>query len=457
LKNLIVYYELKFQQFQNEHDSLLLNTTITSSTKTTSYDESKKLSKMSTLTNEDYVLEDTSSTSTTSSSSNESLEFENEYTFKSNDSNHLTQLNKSYNNIYELKMQDSLSKEIQSPSILKSNKDNNTSKNKNKKNKKRVKLDIIAQKKETCDKSTATIHEVATQTEKERSNMGTNTDDNQHHSNHNLLLQLNQQNKSLPKQSAAKSNTDQSNLNNNNLSPNNSKSKGSNKSSSPNLEYLDRAQIDGKQYLLETYLRNNEVTSASTSSSGPLLSKKSSNIMQISNTRESGIGTMNDDECEMESLHSFDENLTDLTDNNNKNTKNELDDEHENSSINVRTCHSNVKLRRKPKLIKSKHQKIKDGLKLNIINDDNYDLIEDIKSKESFDEIENAMRDNDAVKLTKQKSTASNLSDFFKKLCTFILLIFPFLFLFFVYYVYNYYLNPSCCDFKRNYLLINIT
>lgn len=471
-------FELKFQKFQNENDSLLLNTNLTTTTtkKSTIYDKTKKSTKMSTLKNEEYVLDENSSTATSTSnssssssstsssstSSNESLEFENQYSFnKINESNHLSKSSKIFNKTYELKLQDSLAKESrESESILKPNKENEyvNNKYKNKKNKKRVKLNILEQKKETCDKSTATIHEVATQTDKEKSNMGTNTDDNHH--NHNLLLHLNpQQSKSLPKQSVAKSNTDHSNINNNNLSPNNSKSKGSNKSSSPNLEYLDRAQIDGKQYLLETYLRNNnEVTSASTSSSGPLLLKKSTNIMQMSNTRESGIGTVNDDECEMESLHSFDENLTDLTDHKNT-TKNELDDEHENSSINVRTSHSmnNVKLRRKPKSIKSKHQKLKDEQKLNnIINNDKYDLIEDLKSKEPFDEIENAMSIDDDIKV-KSSDQKSYWSDFLKKLCTFFLLIFPFIFLFFVYYVYNYYLNPSCCDFKRNYLLINIT
>jgi hypothetical protein len=51
----------------------------------------------------------------------------------------------------------------------------------------------------------------------------------------------------------------------------------------------------------------------------------------------------------------------------------------------------------------------------------------------------------------------SSWSSFIRKFLTFLLFLFPLLFFLFVYLFYLYFLNPSCCDFKRDYLFINIS
>lgn len=56
-----------------------------------------------------------------------------------------------------------------------------------------------------------------------------------------------------------------------------------------------------------------------------------------------------------------------------------------------------------------------------------------------------------------ESKTIGWFSWFFKTFVTFLLFFLTILFVIFVYFFYSLVLNPSCCDFKRQYLMFNVS
>ena len=282
---------------------------------------------------------------------------------------------------------------------------------------------FVKPKPETNDKSTFTIHDISTQTELVDSN-----NNNNQTPKHNIYLDPNDHvyiTKSL-------------------------------KTPTP--------ESDGKKYLLEAYLRNNTepiLTGSSTSSSGPLVKNKKKVKCETTTTTttrgESGIGTYNDDENE--SLHrNHDDSFTDYP-------ENIKDASSENES-----CPN--KFKKKERIFKKTKRSLSHREKTNEVN-----LISPVKIiikpesdltlKKSPKLVENKNITNNNIKpvLMKNKPNSSTSSSpntatstsVMRKICTFLCFVFSLLFLFFVYFFYVNFLNPSCCDYRRNYLFLNIS
>ena len=78
------------------------------------------------------------------------------------------------------------------------------------------------------------------------------------------------------------------------------------------------------------------------------------------------------------------------------------------------------------------------------------------ESKNSFDKIKRDNCFSPAVQNKIKKDGLMNKKPYFN--CKFyFLILFPLLFLFFLSYIYFFILSPSCCDFKRNYLFLNVS
>lgn len=267
-------------------------------------------------------------------------------------------------------------------------------------------------------------------------------------------------------------------------------------------ESTNHRETEGKKLLLEAYLRNNDnlaslnaqSTSSSSASSAAVSNKKSSNAtngkMETATiaTRESGIGTANDDE--VDSSHSA--VIYDSYSGQNSEQK---------SSPNViltKPSDENNNTSKQKKKIKQKQaNKSKNLLDESTPNDNHHKLNAKLPSSKlsttsscSTSIMDSAANNNANSKLTysKQRSLSIRHSDrrvapsplppptptlpppnryqassqqtksFIKRLLNFLILfLIPLLFLLFVYFVYIYFLNPSCCDFKRNYLFINVS
>ena len=225
------------------------------------------------------------------------------------------------------------------------------------------------------------------------------------------------------------------------------------------LSLTETAESDGKQLLLEAYLMNNKnLTNAGSSSSSCLLAdlnnskskKKQRNSQTTSGTRESGLGTFNDDEvasssCEFEfktsdscKLQSDEVNLSD------ESLDSKLND---NSSVNEADLEGAYHNRTSPKqFLKVKklqrpHKSMNEKAKRGGLSSD--------KSAANF------------VHRSSDKSAAeSGLSwilYFLRKFFSFLLILLPVCFLLFVYFFYILFLNQNCCDLNRNYLFLNIS
>jgi hypothetical protein len=372
---------------------------------------------------------------------------------------------------------------------------------------------------ETSDKSTATINDMATQTDEVSSRNAADS---------SALPVINE--KTIKTQST-------SNYFNNQINEHRY-------NSVVDRTYLKKSKFskhnresDGKKLLLEAYLRNNEnlTNGGSTTSSGKAASstlsvlhanKKVSSLIKngAKNTHESGIGTTNDDEVdslqsiqneydyiselkhaeENEQTNSEKENEsyydTDLFANfkpseinNNNNIINKInnsDVENENSDTNlIRRNDFNAK---KEKILKKKvKQKLQN--KQQTANDETFSRANSsnfIKQtthfpssyeKESSTKLRDAIIPNESdvrgqltrncFKSSKPKSQEEvieedeeaatsyyTLSWFLKRIFAIIFYVFPLgiVFLLVIYYFFVYYLNPSCCDYQRNYLVWNI-
>jgi hypothetical protein len=372
---------------------------------------------------------------------------------------------------------------------------------------------------ETSDKSTATINDMATQTDEVSSRNAADS---------SALPVINE--KTIKTQST-------NNYFNNQINEHRY-------NSVVDRTYLKKSKFskhnresDGKKLLLEAYLRNNEnlTNGGSTTSSGKAASstlsvlhanKKVSSLIKngAKNTHESGIGTTNDDEVdslqsiqneydyiselkhaeENEQTNSEKENEsyydTDLFANfkpseinNNNNIINKInnsDVENENSDTNlIRRNDFNAK---KEKILKKKvKQKLQN--KQQTANDETFSRANSsnfIKQtthfpssyeKESSTKLRDAIIPNESdvrgqltrncFKSSKPKSQEEvkeedeeaatsyyTLSWFLKRIFAIIFYVFPLgiVFLLVIYYFFVYYLNPSCCDYQRNYLVWNI-
>ena len=383
---------------------------------------------------------------------------------------------------------------------------------------------------QTSDKSTATINEMSTQTE----NISITLNDNE-------VLVSNYQSPLL----TINSNCDDITPNCRQI-PNAYYDSVEFRNRDQDLRYMDRIypkpgyknkfskhpiasnrESDGKQFLLEAYLRNDNLVNGSTSSSGKgfstLSSKKKTfgqRKIDVATTRESGIGTTNDDEIDsLPSVHNdddclseYDENMLDLNNNKNENNNHdELDASKSNnedaesfsdnpnsfeklnasnkpsdlkddsskrndisnlfsSPLQNNSKKEKLKKKCKPKMNNSKSVNNKANVNISTSkpNINELDIVkpgEDIQIKKPVNKLTASPKFNMGSPST-TASAASSLfeannndssSSLFKKICTFLLFIFPLLFLLIVYYIYVYVLNPSCCDFKRNYLFLNVS
>ena len=287
-------------------------------------------------------------------------------------------------------------------------------------------------------------------------------------------------------------------------------------------------ESDGKKLLLEAYLRNNEniTNGGSTTSSGKAASstlsmlhanKKGSLIkIGVKNTLESGIGTTNDDEVDsLQSIHNEYDYICELkhhetNEQSNSEKENESyydtdlfatfkpsetnnnnsDLENENSETNL--IKRNDLYAKKEKLLKKKaKQKLQNKQSS---NDENFTRsnssnlfkqtshLSSSYEKESSTKLREVIIPNDqdikgnfmpnGVKSAKSKNQEEDhlvkdedteasyytFSWFLKRILAIIFYLFPLglLFLLVIYYFFVYYLNPSCCDYQRNYLMWNI-
>lgn len=195
--------------------------------------------------------------------------------------------------------------------------------------------------------------------------------------------------------------------------------------------YESVMQSDGKKFLLEAYLRNNDNLASCSTSSKKNKSESGTGLM-----RESGIGTANDDD----SLP-----LTDAE-------KNCADDE-DKMNISIET----YPIENKKKFSRKKANKLKSISSLST-----WSTSSSSKTETNLYQRKNKKQLAKQVShsINQQTSNQSVLKFLLQKLIKFfIIFLIPILFilLFLAYVLYRNYLNPYCCDMKRNYLLINVT
>ena len=253
-------------------------------------------------------------------------------------------------------------------------------------------------------------------------------------------------------------------------------------------------ESDGKKLLLEAYLRNNDniTNGGSTTSSGNVVSilnnGKKNGLLGVkthgpTNTRESGIGTTNDDE--VDSLHSaqheydpenhhlhhnhhgeknIDESLsfydTDLGPMNEQQYNNS-DVEEENYAFNRKE--KQLKKKSKPKQLLNKPNLAGKQQQLQPGDDSNFPgecvIKSNVYKRNSKQALGAEKIDKIEMEEDHEDDTSSvSLSSFLSRLFAVLLYIFPLglLFCLVVYYFFVYYFNPKCCDQQRNYLVWNI-
>lgn len=300
-----------------------------------------------------------------------------------------------------------------------------------------------------CDKSTFTINEISTQTEEPF----------EYHMNQVLTrehLRTIGQNRHYTKRFTNKD------------------------SSSSENQKPDLTESDGKQLLLEAYLRNNESLvqenqqdssqTASSQSSSSLLpnalkgkSGKKRKSLTTTGTRESGIGTYIDDEigtssCDLDmELSKTSSSEKQKVNNSYQNTDNEsLDKLNSKSVANTNEAYysktTNKVNKAKGKLInKTRHLSKSNTVKNSFESQNIYNRKQSVDHKQQPFFIE----DTD-VNFFESKTTGW-FSWFFKTFFTFLLFFLTILFVIFVYFFYSLVLNPSCCDYKRQYLMFNVS
>lgn len=236
---------------------------------------------------------------------------------------------------------------------------------------------------------------------------------------------------------------------------------------------LTGTESDGKQLLLEAYLRNNEslaheqqessqTTSSQSSSSllpNGMKSKpgKKRKSLITTGTRESGIGTYIDDElgtssCDLD--FSKTSNSAKKVTNSYQNTDNESFDKlNDNSAASTKDAYYS-KTASKTNKAKSKHaSKTRHLSKSNTVKNS---FESNAFRKPSVEHNKQPFFIEEDVNIFESK-TAGWFSWFFKTFITFLLFFLTILFVIFVYFFYSQVLNPSCCDYKRQYLMFNVS
>lgn len=232
-----------------------------------------------------------------------------------------------------------------------------------------------------------------------------------------------------------------------------------------------RHHTSGKKLLLEAYLRNNNDNLESNGSCSS--SSKTDKNKKCLTTRESGIGTTNDDEGDsIQNDHYF--------------------KEIENEKLSV--CDEEDKLVGADGFVLSNQKRVRKRLKSNKNKEDfkksNLNKLKSIASvstsstssaslnkeftpqrlntekftrskpmnKKSMEEISNSFLAQSQSSSSTTVPDSASSSTLNKILRFFLIFLIPLLciLLVLVYFIYRTYLNPSCCDFKRNYLFINV-
>jgi hypothetical protein len=327
---------------------------------------------------------------------------------------------------------------------------------------------------EMCDKMTNTINDMATQTEKQFQDLEDMYE--LHSSSHNFNESRSQEDmkyelsriKEMQKRLKYKSEIESNNR-----------------------------ESDGKQLLLEAYLTDNhKITNSSLCSSRKASKNKMKNRLleeqdpksDLINTRESGIGTMFEDEPDStQSIHVDEEILQYQNQNESAELNiNKLPSDTSNNSDDLDTNKRLNKDKRNRNFFKRKLNKVKQ-LKTASSSMKTYDEIESEENENSieikFKAIQksasklvlNESEETDSQLETSAKRNMQNAQNsmnngrealnentfsffsVFKKIFTFLLILLPLLILLSVYFFYVYFLNPSCCDFQRNYLFINVS
>lgn len=200
--------------------------------------------------------------------------------------------------------------------------------------------------------------------------------------------------------------------------------------------YESEMQSDGKKMLLEAYLRNNDNLASCSTSSKKNKSESGTGLM-----RESGIGTANDDD----SLP-----LTDV--------EKISYEEEDKLNISVET----YPIDNHKRYMRKKANKLKSLSTLSSSSTSSTKTEPNVlyQRKQTNNKKQN-VKQIPADYLNQSNSNQCSILRFvIEKIIKFIFIfLLPILFilLFVAYVLYRNYLNPNCCDMKRNYLLINIT
>lgn len=382
------------------------------------------------------------------------------------------------------------------------------------------KLLVQEQKKklETSDKSTFTVNEISTQTDNSnyvKKQIYSNNDSNNITNNINSAHLRNDKNKQFSTYSGSANGVGTESIEFNFSADIKNQKYNSSK------EIL-QPESDGKKLLLEAYLRNNNnnnsnnndqnhnrCSSSSSCSRPAILSDVLNNQKTISNkndhksetittltatTRESGIGTYNEDE--IESLQSANQNVDDyfLSDFNEFNHKNKQITKSNKENINklnskedfltdnsdedkMSKKYYNKKYRKKSnrKLVSStsssvlssslansniqllNNESLNNTKKRYLIKSESNPSRSEFKKKHENNNKISTFKTNDIKQKSKIALATETIFNFLRKIFTLIVFLFPLFFLLAVYFFYIFFLNPSCCDLKRNYLFINIS
>ena len=326
---------------------------------------------------------------------------------------------------------------------------------------------------ETSDKSTATINDVATQTEETTANSGVDATD--------------------AATAAVKAQTN---------SYFNQAGGGSGGGGLVEHRYLKKSKLikhsresDGKKYLLETYLRNHEniANGGSSTSSGKAVSsslstpnnvKKNSinnnNNMISKLVLESGIGTTNDDEADslQSAQNEYNAYISELK---HAEKHEHSNSDKENESFYDTDLYSNANSKKKK--IKQKQQQQQQNKQslapLSTIHKPSHYEDDSSKSlspntcrrsphishekdtttlRETFSPAESLSTPKIKQERSDENSQFYTISSFLRLVFTALCYIIPLclLCLFVIVYFFVYYLNPSCCDYQRTYLIWNV-
>lgn len=247
-------------------------------------------------------------------------------------------------------------------------------------------------------------------------------------------------------------------------------------------------ESDGKKLLLEAYLRNNNDNRCSSSSScsrpTPQANTKSETIttttLTTTTTRESGIGTYNEDEVEslqsanptgddyyLNDFNTFKKRLNSTKEA--QNNEDYLTDQSNEDKLSKKYFNKKYRKKLNRKIISSSSSSSVISSSLATRSHTTQPSTSSslllvpqtkaitTKSANTTQKLLSDLVEPKPKSSTVSASTASYLFNLFKKICTLLIFLFPLVFLLVVYFFYIFFLNPSCCDLKRNYLFINIS